>query len=949
MGKKKGKKGGKKDEEKAAKLRARKDAAAAKKAAKRAKKDDEKDAAEDAMLAAAMGDGGGGGGGGGDTAEILNAVGAAGGADLLATIKAIQSRKAATLAGTVVTELSTEAPKPRCYTNAVVMDSGDIAIFGGEWWDGRHTTMYGDMLVFSPKSGGWRIMDAPTSPPPRSSHQVVAVRESLYVFGGEFSTTDTFYHYKDMWRFDCGTMEWENIALNGDAPSQRSGHRMAVWSHYLVLFGGFYDVSREMKYYNDTYLFCLRERRWRRLQSLDAAHRAKPSPRSSACVAVYGDTFFVYGGFAEVRVSTKTSYSQQLSDMWALELSKGDKGVLESVEAKWVRVPLKGMRPANRTSMAYSVYKNRKMVFFGGVTDVTNGTGGPQHKNARKGGDGGGGGGGYNSHDKKGGKGGGNRSRKADRADEEIGEEAEFANDLFVFDMERRQFYSMPLRKKKAAGQKKLDAAAKRAKRKAKRQAKIKGKAGRGASGGDGEQEAEEGDEREDVGHDDEEKDDKGDEDDEDDDTESSGVVFTIEDLDDDKLYYIQNSMIIEVGKAMGDGQQQPPAAPSAPQSGAMAPGQEHEDEDTLCGGGESKQQSRKQRARQEEAKAKAEAEAKAKAEAEAGRGMPRARFKATSCVCGNTMYVYGGMWEEKGGAIRERVALDDLWSIDLSKLVQWELLHEDSGRGADWKGGDDDEDRKNKGAKSGGNKTGGAGAAASGTGTGDAEADASVGNGGESKASLSTVAEVTAAAEDAGSDEYEWVSDEDEGASGITDYELLHDFDPVALVAMSEDERKILIAVKKIEFGLVQVGGEKSMLFLEKLGFLGQQNGRAGVMPVPVFGGEKLKQFFNRTADYWMFAEATRVGSSLEPRKGKDLRKAAFGHAESRFRLLSPLIQKLDDIEEARKGMRDETPGAGGCGSEKEEGGRGRGGDADLGHNSNTGRVERWRRKQVF
>ena len=79
------------------------------------------------------------------------------------------------------------------------------------------------------------------------------------------------------------------------------------------------------------------------------------------------------------------------------------------------------------------------------------------------------------------------------------------------------------------------------------------------------------------------------------------------------------------------------------------------------------------------------------------------------------------------------------------------------------------------------------------------------------------------------------------------------------------EDERKVLIAIKKIEFGLVK-WEEKSMLFLKKLGFQGQ-SGRAGIMPVPDFRRE-TERVFNRTADYWMFAEASSVGHSQEPRK---------------------------------------------------------------------------------
>jgi hypothetical protein len=31
--------------------------------------------------------------------------------------------------------------------------------------------------------------------------QAVCFRDHLYVFGGEFSTSDQFYHYRDFWRY----------------------------------------------------------------------------------------------------------------------------------------------------------------------------------------------------------------------------------------------------------------------------------------------------------------------------------------------------------------------------------------------------------------------------------------------------------------------------------------------------------------------------------------------------------------------------------------------------------------------------------------------------------------------------------------------------------------------------------------------------------------------------
>ena len=81
----------------------------------------------------------------------------------------------------------------------------------------------------------------------------------LYLFGGEFSSVHqtTFHHYRDFWVFDVSSTKWERIEAGegkgaklkgggksggGDnRPSARSGHRMAMWKHYIFLFGGFYD------------------------------------------------------------------------------------------------------------------------------------------------------------------------------------------------------------------------------------------------------------------------------------------------------------------------------------------------------------------------------------------------------------------------------------------------------------------------------------------------------------------------------------------------------------------------------------------------------------------------------------------------------------------------------------------------------------------------------------
>lgn len=86
------------------------------------------------------------------------------------------------------------------------------------------------------------------SPPPRSSHQAVMYKSFLFVFGGEFSSPsgERFRHYRDLWRLDSGTWQWEELSIRG-GPTARSGHRMVGYKSRLVVFGGFYDTGKDVR------------------------------------------------------------------------------------------------------------------------------------------------------------------------------------------------------------------------------------------------------------------------------------------------------------------------------------------------------------------------------------------------------------------------------------------------------------------------------------------------------------------------------------------------------------------------------------------------------------------------------------------------------------------------------------------------------------------------------
>mgnify|MGYP003386621092 CR=1 FL=1 len=162
-------------------------------------------------------------------------------------------RVAVTISIRVDSNAIPEPPSPRSNFSMSTLPNGDFIIFGGEFCDGERTTVFNDVLVWSIERNEWKQIESPNTPPPRCSHQSVVYKDKLYVFGGEYATLDQFHHYKDMWALDLKTYIWSQVTpLGSEHPSARSGHRMVVWRNYIVLFGGFYEAMRDIRWFNDT-------------------------------------------------------------------------------------------------------------------------------------------------------------------------------------------------------------------------------------------------------------------------------------------------------------------------------------------------------------------------------------------------------------------------------------------------------------------------------------------------------------------------------------------------------------------------------------------------------------------------------------------------------------------------------------------------------------------------
>ena len=301
----------------------------------------------------------------------------------------------------------------------------ELFLFGGELFNGALATFYNDLLIYNSLRNEWKHVTSPNSPLPRSGHWICASggrsghgsgKGALWLFGGEFSSPKqgTFYHYGDFWRLDCEVgaggrgVEWEKIETKGGSrgnPPSRSGHRMAAWKHYIILFGGFQDTSSTTKYLNDTWLFDTMNYSWTPV--VLPAHSQRPDPRSSFSLLPHDAGAVLYGGYSRVKSGTASAGSLRHhaatkpamhTDTWLLRVSPTDPGKLTRWERR--KKPMNSPMPA-RVGVTMTGHKGRG-IMFGGVHDT--------------------------------------------EKDEE-GLESQFFDDLFAWGIERNRFFSLTLRK----------------------------------------------------------------------------------------------------------------------------------------------------------------------------------------------------------------------------------------------------------------------------------------------------------------------------------------------------------------------------------------------------------------------------------------------------------------------------------------------------------------------
>ncbi|KAG6864915.1 hypothetical protein C0991_006403 [Blastosporella zonata] len=286
-------------------------------------------------------------------------------------------------AHTVTEELVEGPPSRRANATLTACPNGNhLWCIGGEFFsDDGKAYFYNDVFRYSPEKDEWRKFVSPTCPGPRSAHAVVATPAGggkIFLFGGEFSSLhqNTFHHYRDFWVFDIATHSWDRIDTKV-RPSARSGHRMAIFKHYIVLFGGFYDPGITTRYLNDLWVFDTQEYNWRQIEFRETDQR--PSPRSGFSFLSSPDGILLHGGYCKEYVKGKRPVGVMLEDTWFLNLSiptvaeptsGKPKGPASTLTAKWERRKRPSYAPPLRSGCTMTLWPAKSTgILFGGVTD----------------------------------------------------------------------------------------------------------------------------------------------------------------------------------------------------------------------------------------------------------------------------------------------------------------------------------------------------------------------------------------------------------------------------------------------------------------------------------------------------------------------------------------------------------------------------------------------------
>lgn len=113
------------------------------------------------------------------------------------------------------------------------------------------TYVYGDLYRYDVDKQEWKLVSSPNSPPPRSSHQAVAWKNYLYIFGmfSFFFLSSSFLTVHI-----CKPLSFYRLGGEFTSPNQERFHHYKVRVAYLLIFTHCF-ISLLLIYYIYIYFF----------------------------------------------------------------------------------------------------------------------------------------------------------------------------------------------------------------------------------------------------------------------------------------------------------------------------------------------------------------------------------------------------------------------------------------------------------------------------------------------------------------------------------------------------------------------------------------------------------------------------------------------------------------------------------------------------------------------
>lgn len=332
-----------------------------------------------------------------------------------------------------VSEAVSQPPSARASATLIgsPVNDNELFLFGGEYFNGQHARFWNDLFIYNINRDEWKLVTSPNSPLPRSGHSWTrgGNDRGIYLFGGEFSSPKqgTFYHYNDFWRLEPSSREWSKLEVSKKGgPPARSGHRLTYFKNYIILFGGFQDTSQQTKYLADLWLYNTDDFSWH--QPVLPPASAKPDARSSFSFLPHEQGAVLYGGYSRVKTAATGNRGTKGSgggsgpqhavlkpmvhqDTWFLRITpppaEAPPNTLPTV--RWERRKRPANPPAPTRAGATMAHHRGRGLQFGGVHDVE---------------------------------------------ESEEGIDSEFFNTLFALNIERNRYFSLALRRPRAAPKK---------------------------------------------------------------------------------------------------------------------------------------------------------------------------------------------------------------------------------------------------------------------------------------------------------------------------------------------------------------------------------------------------------------------------------------------------------------------------------------------------------------